>query len=78
MSNNYAGLRRAMGSDREAAERAARRLIAMRDRLAPLRAEKRSGALMLATWNIRDFDSNRFGWGLRRPESYYYLAEIMA
>ncbi len=32
--------------------------------------------LRLATWNIREFDSGKFG--SRLDESYYYIAEIMA
>ncbi|MDC3378760.1 endonuclease/exonuclease/phosphatase family protein [Planctomycetota bacterium] len=32
---------------------------------------------MLATWNIRNFDDNRFGHGPRLPESFFYLAEII-
>lgn len=34
--------------------------------------------LLLATWNIRDFDSNKFKQGPRLPESYYYIAEIIS
>lgn len=35
-----------------------------------------SETLLLATWNIRDFDKSAYG--LRLKESYYYLAEIIA
>jgi len=35
-----------------------------------------SETLLLATWNIRDFDKK--GWGYRLSESYYYMAEIVA
>jgi endonuclease/exonuclease/phosphatase family metal-dependent hydrolase len=34
--------------------------------------------LLLATWNIRDFDSNKFHQGPRLDESFYYIAEIIA
>ncbi len=34
--------------------------------------------LLIATWNIRDFDSNKFGHGPRLPESFYYIAEIIS
>lgn len=37
-----------------------------------------SETLLLGSFNIRDFDSNKFGHGKRLPESYYYLAEIIA
>ena len=35
-------------------------------------------SLLLATFNIRDFDSNKFGHGRRLRESIYYLAEMIA
>ncbi|WAJ28514.1 endonuclease/exonuclease/phosphatase family protein [Antarcticirhabdus aurantiaca] len=78
MSNNYAGLRRDLAGENGAAERCAERLLAIRKRLAPVRARKSDGLLLLATWNIRDFDSNKFGWGPRLPETFYYLAEVIA
>lgn len=34
--------------------------------------------LLLATWNIRDFDSNKFGHGPRMAESFYYIAQIIS
>ena len=34
--------------------------------------------LLLATWNIRDFDSNKFKQGPRVEESYYYIAEVIS
>lgn len=35
--------------------------------------------LLLATWNIRDFDKvNRRGYGKRLPESLFYIAEIIS
>lgn len=37
-----------------------------------------SDTLLLATWNIRDFDSNKFGHGPRLRESYHYIAEIVS
>jgi endonuclease/exonuclease/phosphatase family metal-dependent hydrolase len=35
-------------------------------------------SLLLATWNIRDFDSNKFNHGPRLQESFHYMAEIIA
>ncbi len=35
-------------------------------------------SFLLATWNIRDFDSNKFGHGPRLQESFHYLAEIIS
>jgi endonuclease/exonuclease/phosphatase family metal-dependent hydrolase len=37
-----------------------------------------SDTLLLATWNIRDFDSNKFGQGPRLPESFHYIAEVIS
>ena len=76
MSNNYAGMRQAFGGDTMARRRCAKRLRAMRASLAPLHARRSPTSLLLATWNIRDFDSNKFGYGPRLTESFYYLAEI--
>lgn len=36
------------------------------------------GTLVLGTFNIRNFDDNRFGNGPRLDESFFYLAEIIA
>ncbi|MDM0114160.1 endonuclease/exonuclease/phosphatase family protein [Variovorax sp. J22R133] len=77
MSNMYAGLRRDI-EDETDRTRCADRLLAMRSRLAPLKARKTDSNLLLATWNIRDFDSNKFKFGPRLPETFYYLAEIIS
>jgi len=37
-----------------------------------------SETLLLGSFNIRDFDSNKFGHGYRLSESFYYLAEMIA
>ncbi len=37
-----------------------------------------SDTLLLATWNIRDFDSNKFKQGPRLDESFHYIAEVIA
>lgn len=34
--------------------------------------------LLIATWNIRDFDSNKFGHGPRLKESFYYIGQIIS
>jgi len=84
MSNYYAGLRSFKGRDGKpdaaGAKRCARRLLSMRSQadLAALRKRKRDGALLLATWNIRDFDSNEFKFGPRLPETFCYIAEIIS
>ena len=55
------------------------------DRLKDLRASldasvvaAKPDSLLLATWNVRDFDSNKFGQGPRLRESFHYLAEIIS
>lgn len=78
MSNNYAGLRRFAQLKPDEARRCAQRLIAMRQSLAPLRKKKKDSSLLLATWNIRDFDSNKFGFGPRLEETFFYIAEIIS
>ncbi|MGE0036676.1 MAG: endonuclease/exonuclease/phosphatase family protein [Xanthobacteraceae bacterium] len=78
MSNNYAVLRGLMRSDPKAGARCAERLLQMRKTLAPIRTRKSDSSLLLATWNIRDFDSNKFGFGPRLPETFFYIAEIMS
>jgi endonuclease/exonuclease/phosphatase family metal-dependent hydrolase len=78
MSNRYFGLKRLMQKDRSAGKRCAERLLAMRRSLEPIRKRKSDGSLLLATWNIRDFDSNKFKYGPRLPESFYYIAEIIS
>ena len=78
MSNSYTHLRGLQRIDPDAAARCATRLIRMRDSLRPLRERRVDGSLLLATWNIRDFDSNKFGFGPRLPESFAYIAEIIA
>jgi endonuclease/exonuclease/phosphatase family metal-dependent hydrolase len=78
MSNNYAGMRRRFGDDAEGLRRCAGRLIALRAALSAARDKRRDDdSLLLATWNIRDFDSNKFGFGPRKLESMYYLAEVI-
>ncbi|MCV9943348.1 MULTISPECIES: endonuclease/exonuclease/phosphatase family protein [unclassified Rhizobium] len=79
MSNNYAGMRRALqGQPDGTIERCAQRLLDIRKTLTPLRTQKKDSSLLLATWNIRDFDSNKFGFGPRLPETFYYIAEMIA
>jgi len=40
--------------------------------------KKLNQTLLLATWNLRDFDSNKFKHGPRLSESFYYIAEIIS
>lgn len=57
----------------------AKKLVELRKHLSeniPTRTVNQS--LLLATWNIRDFDSNKFGHGPRLIESFFYIAEIIS
>ncbi len=78
MSNNYATLRTLQRNDPDAADRCARRLLTMRKELKSLANRKSDRSLLLATWNIRDFDSNKFRQGPRLPETFFYIAEIIS
>jgi len=55
------------------------RLLALRKKLqAEIGVHRSDASLLLATWNIRDFDSNKFGHGKRLPEAFHYIAEIIS
>lgn len=78
MSMVYTGMRRKFGNDETGLHRCAERLLALREGLAPVRSKRSDDSLLLATWNIRDFDDNKFGFGPRKQESFYYLAEVIS
>jgi len=66
------------GIDRETEEgrRTAERLLELREALEREIPERNiAGTLLLATWNIREFDSPSYGD--RRDEPLYYIAEII-
>lgn len=74
MSNDYTGLRRIADS-----KRASERLLALREgSLKKVREHRDDNSFLLATWNLRDFDSNKFGFGPRLAESFYYIAELIS
>lgn len=59
--------------------RTAERLIALRQKLKSEITDRAGrNSLLIATWNLRDFDSNRLGHGPRLRESNYYIAEIIS
>ena len=59
--------------------RAIERLLALRKQLqAEVIPHRSDSSFLLATWNIRDFDSNKFGHGPRQRESFHYIAEIIS
>ncbi len=59
-------------------KRTIERLLALRRQLEESKIPTRSlqGNLLLATWNIREFDSPAYGE--RLSEAFYYIAEIIA
>jgi exonuclease III len=60
-------------------QRAAQTLLRLRQQIeAQIPARTVDDSLLLATWNIRDFDSNKFGHGPRLKESFFYIAEIIS
>jgi endonuclease/exonuclease/phosphatase family metal-dependent hydrolase len=72
----YWQLKRWKATDRE---RAIDHIAALRKHIAqsvPRRTA--SDTLLLATWNLRDFDSNKFRHGPRLAESYHYIAEVLS
>lgn len=38
----------------------------------------REASIIIGTWNIRDFDNNKFRHGPRRRESLFYIAEVIS
>lgn len=58
-------------------QRVAEGLLRLRHRLdRELPARTREKTLLLATWNIREFDSTKYG--RRMPDAYLYMAEIVS
>lgn len=60
--------------------RVVRNLTALREQLdRDVPPKNLESDLLLATWNIRDFDkTNRKGNGERFPESFFYIAEVLS
>lgn len=60
-------------------QRTASNLLALRRQLRDeIPPRTVNDTLLLATWNIRDFDSNKFRHGPRLKESFFYIAEIIS
>ena len=72
---HYAGLKRI--KDAKVRRRTVEGLKRLRQALAAaIPARTATDTLLLATWNIREFDSGKYGY--RREEPYYYIAEIVS
>ncbi len=68
---------------REEADWIARRLLDLRAQIkspAPegVPARTLNSSLIIGTWNIRDFDNNKFRHGPRRREALHYIAEVIS
>lgn len=57
-----------------AGKRIAAGLLRLRDKLSALPTRTREETLLLATWNIREFDSAKYG--SRTDDAFFYLAEV--
>lgn len=62
--------------DPEEKERTIKNLLKLRKDLDTIPKRTQKETLILATWNIREFDSTRYG--PRMKEAIYYIAEIIA
>jgi endonuclease/exonuclease/phosphatase family metal-dependent hydrolase len=57
----------------------AERLLDLRRGLRNTITERtRDHSLHIGTWNLRDFDNNKFGHGPRLAESFHYIAEVIS
>ncbi len=60
-------------------QRAVARLLDLRRQIqAEIAPRSVENTLVLATWNLRNFDSNRFKHGPRLKEAFFYIAEIIS
>ena len=65
--------------DLDKRDRTATRLLKLREQIRKeIPPRSVTNSLLLATWNIRDFDDNKFGHGPRLDESFYYIAEVIS
>ncbi|MGU3500896.1 endonuclease/exonuclease/phosphatase family protein [Mycobacterium sp. C31M] len=78
MSNIYARLRVVFKNRPDELARCAEHILALRKAMSPIRKHRSDDSLLLATWNIRDFDGNGFKFGPRKDESFYYIAEVIS
>lgn len=72
----YWKLKYAQQADRKRTVKSLQRLRTQLDAEIPPRSLE--DTILLATWNIRDFDSNKFKHGPRLTESFHYIAEIIS
>lgn len=73
----YSALKRETATDRKRIVAGIQRLRRQFD-VNQFPYKKTDRSLILGTWNIRNFDDDRFNYGPRTEESFYYLAEIIS
>lgn len=78
VSNDYSSLRELFEDRPDELHRCAAHMRALRQALAPVRDERSDDAMLLATWNIREFDGNARKFGPHKDESLYYIAEVLS
>ena len=61
-------------NDTAEGQRTLAKLLELKDALASIPNKTVDETLLLATWNIRDFDKPAYGF--RSDEAIYYLAEV--
>jgi endonuclease/exonuclease/phosphatase family metal-dependent hydrolase len=62
-------------ADEPARTRAVTTLLKLREALRAATPTRSPETLLLGTWNLREFDSE--SWGYRLPEAYAYMAEVI-
>jgi len=72
----YWKLKHAAEADRKRSVKSLQRLRKQLDSEIPSRSLE--DTLLVATWNIRDFDSDKFKHGPRLTESLHYIAEVIS
>jgi len=72
----YYQLKRLPTSQRKRAVQGLKRLRQQLDDEIPVKT--RNETLVIGTWNIRNFDDDRFGYGKRSVEDLHYIAEIIS
>ena len=73
----YAALKKLSKRDRKRTVNGIQRLRRLFD-VNQFPYKKTDRSLILGTWNIRNFDDDRFNYGPRTEESFYYIAEILS
>ena len=72
----YFSIKKMTKTDGKRTARGLKRLRAQLD--AEIPEKSRTSTLVLGTWNIRNFDDNRFMNGERTLEDFFYIAEIIS